>query len=252
MPRRTVHAIDGKNTTRKKFEEACKAQGAPHIVIGDEGFGNHAFTDRRGFDRFCRDHPALAGANQADQVARKRVEALREKLGNRKVNAFEARKDKLLGQINDTLAKFLKEADAEGMEEEIALLQAVVSPRLGSVAFYKQPGFSWPFRYYEGLQHTTVCDLAADANSLSSLIVYASSVAGIPEKLTLYERVNLDENGASFTILKQHVPGRWVWDPVWRRYRYVPGRLDLPNLAYYGWANRTRSWAFRDAQGYLT
>lgn len=237
----TNHSIDGKATSKRKFHEICQSREKHHILIGDEAFGNHIFTDNGKYDEFLTKHPALAQSYLMFKSRKHLTNQLRQKIGERKANAFEARKNRLLSEINKTISNFLTTVNADTVDEETSLLQATVSPKLGSVAFFKRANYIDRFRIYEGLNHKAVCDLEADADTLSSIWMWGS----IPVQLTLYELVGLNETeGATLTIIRGKFPDRLIWDPVWGTYIIRSTYYRVPDLRLYGFDNRTKSWMF--------
>ena len=246
MSQRIVHSVDGKRVSQSRFQEICSAKENKFTILGDRALGNHFFSSFDQYDSFLRNHAATASAYLSSLAAGENRQTTLKKLGRRRAMSFSRTKSKLFTEINETLARFTKEAGAETIEEETSLLRSVVSPKMGSVYFYAEPHFGVRFANYEGLTHSSVENLEAWNDKLNSVLMRAyESELGIEQtgdyQFRLYEirnptpsiRLTLYEDECYSTKAGQLL-----------LYCHSGYERSLRDLHRYGWGDCVSSWWF--------
>lgn len=216
--------IDGKLVSAKAFEAACESKENKHCIVTNGFCGNHLFSSYESFDGFCRNDRRLASIYIDSEQRRNKARNLVKELGKEKVASLIERREALCDSINELLRDLVEDRDFRNHDDKMDFLRSLAGPRVGTVGFYRTFNFDNQFRVWEGLAHLPIDNLGGDNNTLSSIRV---GPAPQPFGITLYDRQ--------------------CWDPTGESRTFFTGPLEtneVPDLAPFGFDNRTESWWF--------
>lgn len=172
--------LDGKQVLKKDYEEKSKDIQAAVIISNEEV---HAFSNEKDCERW------IASSKLAEKYfdEKKRMDQARNlinKIGEDKAHQlFNKLQDNLneAGQCMNSLFKAVAESSEKPLKEEkedlVALYKTLLSTKVGTAWFYKEPDYTSQFDTFQGLFKISSPYVGDENNdTLSSIMVIGSNI----------------------------------------------------------------------------